>query len=82
MEGGSRKNPSQRGMSPLEKALYSFSSFRTKLSKDLWSSNYLPNAVLDAGNLHQTAVLLTLPLILMKEYGYKKIKNKERKKKR
>lgn len=69
-------------MSPLEKALYSFSSFRTKLSKDLWSSNYLPNAVLDAGNLHQTAVLLTLPLILMKEYGYKKIKNKERKKKR
>lgn len=69
-------------MSLLEKVFYFFSFFRIKLSKDLWSFNYLLNVVLDVGNLYQTVVLLILLLILMKEYGYKKIKNKERKKKR
>lgn len=67
-------------MSPLEKALCSSSSFRAKQSEYLWSTNCLPNAVLDAGNSHRMAVLLTLPLILRKKMVTKTIKNKQRKK--
>lgn len=39
-------------MSLLEKVFYFFSFFRIKLSKDLWSFNYLLNVVLDVGNLY------------------------------
>lgn len=77
---GDRILAKRERMSPLAKALYSFSYFRAKRSKYLWSADCLPNALLDAGNSHQVEVLLTLPLILMKEMVIKTIKNKQRKK--